>query len=151
MAVVAEASLVEIVEALADQITDQVAAQDLGGEALQVWPYLVLNPTPPTVDIYPADPFSEQTGFDTTDARDVWFTVRVRVTPADVDAAQQLLLQLMDPRADTSMLAAIVADRTLGGRVSSLQPTGPTGIIVYSPLQNEGYLVGCEWRTRVRL
>ena len=61
MSTVTVASLVEIVNALADQITDQVAAQDLGGEALQVWPFLVLSPTPPCVDIYPADPFSEQT------------------------------------------------------------------------------------------
>ena len=145
------ASLVEIVEALADQITDNVAAQDLGGEALQVWPFLVLNPTPPCVDIYPADPFSEQTEYGPTGSRDVWFTVRARVAPTDVDAAQQLLLQLMDPRSDTSVFAALISDRSLGGRVSDLLPAGPSGIIVYSPIGNEGYLVGCEWRTRVLL
>jgi hypothetical protein len=145
------ASLVEIVEALADQINAEVAAQDLAGEALQVWPYLVLNPTPPCVDIYPADPFSEQNSYGPLDERDVWFTVRARVAPADVDASQQLLYQLMDSRADTSVMAAILADRTLGGRISDLSPAGPTGIIVYTPIQNEGYLVGCEWRTRVIL
>ena len=148
---VAVASLQEIVEALADQITDGVAAADLGGEALQVWPLLVLNPTPPCVDVYPADPFSEQQAYGPIDQRDVWFTVRARVTPSDVDAAQQLLLQLMDPRSDTSVAAAILADRTLGGRVSDLIPTGPTGVIVYTPIGNEGYLVGCEWRTRILL
>lgn len=153
MSPVAVASLVEIVEALADQITAQVAGQDLGGEALQVWPFLVINPTPPCIDIYPADPFSEQTEYGPVSerTRDVWFTIRARVVPADVDAAQQLLLQLMDPRADTSVAAAVYADPTLGGLVSVAAPTGPTGIIVYSPLQNEGYLVGCEWRTRVML
>ena len=56
------ASLVEIVNALADQITDHVAAADLGGEALQVWPFLILEPTPPCVDIYPADPFCVAAG-----------------------------------------------------------------------------------------
>ena len=30
-------------------------------------------------------------------------------------------------------------------------PTVWSGIIVYSPLQNEGYLIGCEWRTRMLL
>ena len=127
-------------EALADQITDNVAASDLGGEALQVWPFLVLNPTPPCVDVYPADPFSEQTEFgalaDHSD--DIWFTVRARVTPADVDASQQLLLQLMDKRSDTSVKAAILTDRTLGGRVADILVGGPTGIIVYSPVGRRG-------------
>jgi hypothetical protein len=147
------ASLVEIVEALADQITDNVATADLGGEALQVWPFLVLNPTPPCIDIYPADPFSTALAFGVVRERDVFFTVRARVAPADVDATFTLLYQLMDPRADTSVLAAIASDRTLGGLVQELgfpDPT-PTGIIAYSPIQNEGYLVGCEWRTRILL
>ncbi len=148
---VAVASLQEIVEALADQITDGVAAQDLAGEALQVWPYLLLNPTPPCVDVYPADPFSEQNSMGPLHEREFWFTVRARVTPADVDAAQQLLYQLMDPRSDTSVAAAILSDPTLGGRVGDVLPDGPTGIIVYTPIGNEGYLVGCEWRTRILL
>lgn len=150
MAVVV-ATLQEIVEALADQITDGVAAADLAGEALQVWPFLVLNPTPPSVDIYPADPFSEQIAYGPTQERDVWFTVRARVVPTDVDASQQLLLQLMDPRSDTSVFAAIISDRTLGGRVSDLLPAGPSGLIVYTPFGSEGHLVGCEWRTRILL
>lgn len=145
------ATLQEIVEALADQITLNVAAGHLGGEALQVWPFLVLNPTPPCIDIYPADPFSEQTEMGPVDSRDVTFTVRARVTPIDVDATQQLLLQLMDPRSDTSVLGAILADETLGGIVSDLTVTGMTGIIVYTPIGSEGYLVGCEWRTRILL
>lgn len=146
---VSVASLQQIVEALADQITAGVAAQDLGGEALQVWPFLVINPTPPCVDIYPADPFSDQQAYGPTRERDAWFTVRARVTPADADASQQLLLQLMDWRSDTSVAAAMLTDPTLGGLVNDLLPTGPTGVILYTPIGNEGPLVGCEWRTRV--
>jgi hypothetical protein len=146
---VSVATLEQIVQALADAITDGVAAQDLAGEALQVWPFLILNPTPPCVDIYPADPFSEQQAYGPLKERDAWFTVRARVVPADFDASQQLLLQLMDWRSDTSVAAAILTDPTLGGIVEDVLPTGPTGIIVYTPIQNEGYLVGCEWRTRV--
>lgn len=146
---VSVATLEQIVQALADAITDGVAARDLGGEALQVWPFLVLNPTPPCVDIYPADPFSEQQAYGPARERDAWFTVRARVAPADVDASQQLLLQLMDWRSDTSVAAAILTDPTLGGLVEDTLPTGPTGIIVYTPIGGEGYLVGCEWRTRV--
>jgi len=148
---VAGASLVEIVNALADQITDEVASADLAGEALQVWPFLVLSPTPPCVDIYPADPFSEQLDYGPRTERDIWFTVRARVSPTDIDASQQLLLQLMDPRSSTSVFAALIADRSLGGRVSDLLPSGPTGVIVYTPVGGEGYLIGCEWRTRIIL
>jgi hypothetical protein len=83
--------------------------------------------------------------------RKIWFTVRARVKPVDIDASQQMLLQLMDPRADTSVAAAILADETLGGRVAYANPEGPSGVIVYTPLGNEGYLIGCEWRTRILL
>jgi hypothetical protein len=55
----------------------------------------------------------------------------------------------MDWRSDTSVAAAILTDPTLGGIVEDVLPTGPTGIIVYTPIGGEGYLVGCEWRTRV--
>jgi hypothetical protein len=102
------------------------------------------------VDIYPADPFSEQMDFGTLRSRDFLFTVRARVNPVDIDATQQLLLQLMDPLQDTSVHAAIHSDRTLGGLVDDVSAIGPTGVIVYSPVGGEGYLVGCEWRTRVR-
>ena len=94
---------------------DQVAAADLAGEKrFQVWPFLVLNPTPPPcIDVYPADPFSTAIAYGAVRERDVFFTVRARVVPADIDATFQLLYQLMDPRADTSVLAAIASDPTL--------------------------------------
>jgi hypothetical protein len=147
---VSVATLQEIVEALADQITDQVAAQDLGGEALQVWPLLVISPTPPCVDIYPADPFSDQQAYGPLTSRNFYLTVRARVKPVDVDASQQMLLQLMDPLAATSVHAAIISDETLGGLVGEVSAEGPSGVIVYSPLGSEGYLVGCEWRATVK-
>lgn len=142
-------TLRNIVDALADQITDGVAAINLGGEALQVWPLLVLNPTPPCVDIYPADPFSEQRDFGPNLNRENWFTIRARVDPVDTDAAQDLLLQLMDDRADTSVAAAVRGDKTLGGLVQTVAVEGPTGFTVYTPTGPEPYLIGCEWRARV--
>jgi hypothetical protein len=150
MAAVEVVSLQEIVEALADQISDNVAAQDLGGEALQVWPYMVLSPTPPCVDMYPGDPFLERDAMGPQ--WKVWFTVRARAKPVDFDASQQMLLQLIDPRAATSIQAAILADETLGGRVQYANPTGPSGVQPYPPLMaNEGYLVGCDWRVEILL
>jgi hypothetical protein len=143
--------LLEIVQALADQITDHVASQDLGGEALQVWPAWVVSPTPPCIDIYAATPFSDQLAYGPTRQRDVRFTVRARVKPVDFDASQEQLLQLMDSRAPTSVLAAIYADRTLGGLVSDVTVTEMTGVVPYTPLANEGTLIGCEWQTRILL
>lgn len=142
-------TLGDIVDGLADQITDAVTATDLGGEALQVWPLLIMNPTPPCIDIYPADPFSDQIAYGPDRNRENFFIVRARVDPVDTDSAQQLLLQLMDDQADTCVAAAVRSDRTIGGLVQDVSVQGPTGITVYSPTGSEGYLIGCEWRTRI--
>jgi hypothetical protein len=56
----------------------------------------------------------------------------------------------MDPLAATSVHAAIISDETLGGLVGEVSAEGPSGVIVYSPLGSEGYLVGCEWRATVK-
>ncbi len=48
-------TLLEVQTALADQI-----ATVLADDTIQVAPMLVWSPTPPAIDIYPADPFQEQ-------------------------------------------------------------------------------------------
>jgi hypothetical protein len=142
------ASLLDIVNAIADQITDAVTAADLGGEALQVWPLRVLEPTPPCIDIYPATPFSDQIAYGPNQNRENRFTVRARVAPTDTDSSQELLLQLMDDRADTSVAAAIRGDRTLGGLVQNISVDGPE-YGEYAPTGPGGYLIGAEWLARV--
>jgi hypothetical protein len=137
-------TLQNIVEGIADQITDALTMPEV-----QVWPFLVLHPSPPTVDIFPADPFSDQIAYGPNLNRENWFTVRARIDPVDPDGAQQLLLALMDDQADTSVAAAIRSDKTLGGLVQHVSVEGPTGFTVYSPFRDESTLIGCEWRTRV--
>lgn len=144
-----EASLIEVMDALAAQVEEALGTAVPG---IQVEGRLVFNPTPPCIDVYPADPFQEQAAFGLT-SREATFTVRARVSTADQEAGQELLLDLMDVRGTASLLAAIEGDRTLGGTVDHLTVDGPSGFIVYQDASgpSAGSLLGAEWRTRVIL
>ena len=117
---------------------------------LQVHPYLNPNPTPPSIDIYPADLFQTGSGF--RDDMDTFWTVRARTTTADHEAGQKALLRMLDRRNGASVENALTADQTLGGLVQSVAVTeeGVTGYRVYleDPAGN-GSLIGCEWRVEV--
>ena len=141
------ASLIEVVEAMADALEPIRTAIP----GIQIHGYLVGNPTPPTLDIYPGDPFFQtHSGFG--DDIEAYFTVRARTGTADPDAGQQVLYRLLDPRAAESVQAALEADQTLGGTVQSVDVVGEgvTGFREYleDPVSN-GRLIGCEWRIRV--
>jgi hypothetical protein len=64
------------------------------------------NPTPPSIDIYPATPFQEGAGFGVGSKRVRWI-VRARVTTIDIDAANLLLLRLLDVDDPASVEAAL--------------------------------------------
>lgn len=147
-----EPTLLEIMAALADQIR-----MALGGgngatiPGLQVEPNLLFNPTPPCIDVYPADPFTEQTSYGLQN-QEVFFAVRARVTTADTTEGQELLLDMMDVASPYSVAAAIADDRTLGGAVADLEVQPSTGFTIYTGAAGgEGgkNLLGCEWRTRI--
>lgn len=140
-------SLAQIVEGLAAAL----APVKTGLPDLQVYPYWLANPTPPTIDIYPGDPFQDGTGFDPTQ-KACFFTIRVRVSTADQDAGQQGLLQMLDPAAATSVEGALIRDQTLGGLVDSVAvvPEGTTGYREYiADTAVNGRLLGAEWRVEV--
>ena len=86
------ASLLEIVEAMAEAL--EPLKTSIPG--LQVYPYLNQNPTPPSIDIYPADLFQTGSGFE--DDTEAFFTVRARTTTADHEAGQKALLRMLDRR-----------------------------------------------------
>ena len=138
-------ALTAIMQALADQI--ETALESLVDE-LQVTPLLNIDPTPPSIDIYPADPFQEGIAYGKGN-NDLRLAVRARVTTADHEAGQTLLLTLMDPTASTSLGKAIADDRTLGGAVSSLTVEGPTGFGIYADAGGAGSLLGAVWTVRV--
>ena len=139
-------TLLEVQSALADQVADV-----LNDVTIQVAPMLVWQPTPPCIDIYPADPFQEQQGFGV--GRDtVYLSVRGRVNTPDHDGAQELLLSLMDPKAATSVQQAIESDQTLGGAVTqAMISEGPTNYGIFPDPSGQGAYLGCTWTVRIVL
>jgi hypothetical protein len=108
-------------------------------DGLQVYPYLNVNPTPPSVDVYPGDPFQSGAGFGAGQAQ-VFFTVRARVSTADNESGQQLLLRMLDPQ-DPASVEAAVED------VATVMPDGVSGFREYlEESATGGRLLGCEWR-----
>lgn len=147
-----DTTLVEIMEALANQIRTNLATAvgtaDPVIEDLQVEPLLNINPTPPSIDVYPADPFQEAIAFGRAN-NNMRFTVRARVTTAEHQEGQRLLLSMMDPRSDASVALAITAAGTatpthsLGGVVEHVGVEGPSNYGVF--VENDGSLLGCTW------
>lgn len=138
------ATLAELMDAMADQIRD--AMQDVTDVDVQVEPRMVLNPTPPTIDMYPADPSSDP------DLRAMGeflggeiITVRARVSTADHDAGQDLLLALMDDEDPLSIVQAIQEDDTLGGVASTLDCRDRSGYITFIDSASDAALLGATW------
>lgn len=113
----------------------------------QVVGRLNLDPTPLSIDVYPADPLGndEMRGFGDADGGYV-FTIRARTHAGDSLAAQDLLLDLMDW--DEGLTVALEDDQTLNGLASSVSVTGPTGLRPYRG-KGESILIGCEWTATV--
>lgn len=138
-----------VMDALASQIENYYGGTAPVLTDLQVDGRLVPNPTPPAVDVYPGDPFQESFAYGKGNV-EMFFTVRARVSTADNEGGQDLLLSLMDPNSATSMLQAILSNRTLGGLVERVATVeGPTAYGLYRDSVGEGNLLGCQWRVRV--
>src|SRR5262245_55570540 len=135
----------DIVEAIAAALQPLVA----GIPELQIDPYINGLPTPPTVDVYP-DPgtFLERSAYGHGSWEAV-FVVRARVSTADQYSGQVLLLGLMDPRSQTSVIGALEADPTLGGVVHDSNVEFPTGYGQLADPASEQPLLGVIWRVRV--
>ena len=106
---------------------------------LQVYAGRGQNLTPPSLDVYPGDPFQVGAGFGVA-SKQLWWTVRARVSTAD-EQAQQLLLRMLDPTDDASVEAALAdADAVIpnDGFVSGFRD------------ELDG-LLACEWRVSVFL
>lgn len=139
-------TLLEVQTALADQIRDTLDNTDI-----QVEPLLVWNPTPPAIDIYPADPFQEQERLGVGNDL-IFLSVRARANTPDHDGAQELLLSLMDPKASTSVQQAILTDETLNSTVTqAVVFEGPTNYGIFPDPSGQGAFLGCTWTVRVAL
>lgn len=111
-------------------------------ENLQVDSRMNPNPTPPSIDIYPATPFTEVIAYGAT--RQYWFTVRARVNTVDNPAGQDLLLSMMDDGSAQSVEEALRSVRTYAGaKLGDIE--GPTEFGSFGDSPGER-LLGCTWR-----
>lgn len=142
------ATLAEIMDELAAQIRD--ALDDVTDVAVQVEPRIVLNPTPPVIDMYPGDPSMdpELRAFADTVGGEL-LTVRARVSTADHTAGQDLLLALMDDEDPLSVMLAIKDDKTLNGYAADVDIRERSGYITFIDSVSDASLLGCTWQVVV--
>lgn len=138
------ATLAQLMDAMADQIRGVL--DDVTDIAVQVEPRWVVNPTPPCIDIYPADPSSDQELRAFMDLMgEPLFTVRARVDMADTFAGQDLLLAFMD-ETDPLSIAAALADGDLDGLAQSVSVRSRSGYVL---VREGGDFLGCLWQVLV--
>lgn len=133
-----------LLNAMADQVRGVLDASDL---AVQVEPYMVADPTPPTVDMYPGDVArgTEAAAFGLKG--EFLFTVRVRVPGNDPVENQAILNAMLDDVDPLSVPLALEDDRSLGGIATSLECVDPTGIVLYT--YGQDVLPGRQFTCRV--
>lgn len=146
------ASLADLLDELADTLLAVVAPAVPAETEVQVMGRRIFNPTPPSIDIYPGDPFRttpDTSGFNETGG-ELLLTVRARVNTIDNIGGQELLLRFMDDEDPISVASTLMEDQTLGGLASSVYVEGNSGYTQYLEGGTEGRaLLGCEWRVRV--
>src|SRR5262245_17281118 len=135
---------------MGDQIRTTMAADspwDIQVEGGQ----MILSPTPPTIDVYPADPSSdlESGAFGETAVAmgdGFWITVRARVSPNDPYASQDVLLELMDPSSPISVVQSLYDDPTLGGKAADVSLDFTSGFVLVPMIDGSAVHVGVLWR-----
>lgn len=136
------ATQAEIMDALADQISDYLATVTdvtihVEGRAFKVAEV-------PAVDMFTTAPngleqglvsFGPLLGF-------VPLNIRVRVSPADIEAGENLFLALTDDEDELSIVAAIASDTTLGGLVSEIAWGDWSGYTDFPDVNGDGMFLG---------
>ena len=80
---------------------------------------------------------------------DFRLVVRARVSTADHEAGQKLLLQMMDSESATSVVRAIKANKTLDGSISSMAIDSATGFGLYRDVNGDQAYMGATWVVRI--
>lgn len=126
----ATAGLIEIMDEMAAQIAAVI--DPLVEFEVQTIGRMVINPTPPTIDLYPGDFAREMdsAAFDDTFGGYL-FTVRARVSMVDQDSGQEFLLRLMDDTDELNLAEALLVDPSLGGLAASMDAREPSGYREY--------------------
>jgi hypothetical protein len=141
-------SLPLILDALADQIRTRVSSSDWD---FQVEPRMVVNPTPPSVDMYPADPARDtETGNFGATAEEIsegyWVNVRARCAVVDGVAQQDVLLELKDDTSEICLVQALYDDPTLGGLAYDVALDQESGFVLFPTIDGGAVHVGVLWR-----
>lgn len=135
-------TLAEILDELADTIRNVVS--QVNDVDVQVEPRMVIDPSPPCIDMYPSSPSMEPSleAFGDLIGGEL-ITVRVRVSTADSEAGQDLMLALMDDEDPLSLVSAITDEPSLNGLVAAMDIQGRTGYELYdAPQRHEGAWLG---------
>lgn len=133
---------------MADTIRAAVAA--VTDVDVQVEPRMIMNPTPPCIDIYPGDPSTDASvaGFGDRSGGEI-FTVRARVGTADTDAGQDLLLAFMDDEGELSLWDAIEDEPTLNSLASDVEVQSRSGFVAVPDADGGTVRLGCLWSVLV--
>jgi hypothetical protein len=122
-------------------------AANLPANTVQVSGYMLANPTPPCIHLYPDGDLE----YDLAMRRglDKWrFTVQAFVTfTADI-GSQVLLDGFLNPSGSTSVKQALEADSSLGGLVADVNVVKMSGYQVYIR-DGMGPLLGAEWAVEI--
>lgn len=114
--------------------------------AVQVQRGMVLNPTPPTIDVYVTDPAREFSAAGFGDiAGGYQITVRARVLTADNDAGQDLLISFMDDVDELCIPLFVLDEPTLNQKATSLRLVSVSGHRAYETPDAAGAHLGCQW------
>lgn len=120
---------------------------EAGVTDFQVSAYMLANPTPPTIHLFPEEVMYDEAmrrGLD-----EIRITVQAFVGLVSDQGAQVRLDELLAPAGAGSLKAAVEADPTLGGTVDDLRVVGATGYKVYSVGGQVSTVLGCEWTVHV--
>jgi len=122
-----------------DAMTGALEPIGLEIPGLQVTRYFNNNPSPPSIDIYPADPFQAGAGFGIGNVKLFW-TVRARAFLADPQAASDTLYRLLDVNDPASVEAALAGVEAVVGNDGTV-----SGLIRWAD-DPTGDMIGVQWR-----
>lgn len=136
-------------DAAATQIREAMVAASLA--QVQVEPFVIVNPTTPAIDLYPAEFGVEAStaAFGITAeamAEGEWMNVRARVATNDARSNQGLLYEFMDPASDASIVQALYDDPTLGGMAADVFLDAVSGFAPVANVEGSGFHIGVVWR-----
>ncbi len=135
------ASLSDLLSAVSGQLESVIAQEtsvDVHFEA-----GLFRSAELPSVNVYPTATGIIQDLAAFGDLYGGWpMTIRVAVSPADIDSGEQLLWQFMDDEGSLSIIEALDSDRTLGGLADTLMWGEWAGYLDFSPPDEAGRFIG---------